>query len=123
MNEATPTADVTESATTDEIRIEYHPKSRKPARVCSIEEYNSESTQPQCATVAEPWWPDFKSREDFSFAEIILQGHLSNELSDKLIKLFNRCMEGKGEFMLKGHVDVESAWKRASSRVTAVSQP
>jgi hypothetical protein len=122
MIEAAPTAHVADGVTTDEIRTEYHPKSGKPTKVCRFEEYNSDSTLPRHTTVADPWWPDFKSREDFSYAEIIHQAHLSNDLSDKLIKLINRCLEGKGEFTFKGHADVETAWKCASSRLTAVSQ-
>jgi hypothetical protein len=50
---------------------------------------------------------------DFEYAEIIRQAHLSSELSDKLIELINRRIEGKGEFTFKGHADVETACQRA----------
>jgi hypothetical protein len=47
---------------------------------------------------------------------------MSSNVSEKLIKLINWCLDGKGAFTLKGHADVENAWKRASLRVTAVSK-
>jgi len=122
VTEATPLADVTSGGTTDKIRTEYHPRSRKRAKVCSLEEYGSEFTHRRCPTFIEPWWPDFNSREDFLYAELVLQANMSSDVSDKLIKLINWCLDGKGAFTLKGHADVENAWKRASPRVTAVSK-
>jgi hypothetical protein len=122
VTEAAPLADATSGATTDKIRTEYHPRSRKRAKVCGLEEYGSEFTHRRRPTFIEPWWPDFNSQEDFLYAELVLQANMSSDISDKLIKLINRCLDGKGAFTLKGHADVENAWKRASPRVTAVSK-
>jgi hypothetical protein len=119
-SEAAPPADVTDSIA-DEIRIEYHPKSRKHAKFCRFEEYDSESTHRQCPAVTEPWWPSFNTREDFLFTELIHEARLNNQLLEKLIKLVNRCIDRKGVFTFKGPADVEAAWKRASSTVTTVS--
>jgi hypothetical protein len=117
-------ADVTGGATIiDEIRTEYHPRSHKLDSVCSFEEYGSGSTKRKCPTIvdSEPWWPNFNSLEDFLYAELTLQANLNSETSEKLIKLINRCIDGKGTFTYKSHVDVENAWKRASSTAMPVS--
>jgi hypothetical protein len=113
MIEATPTDHVTDGATIDKIRVEYHPKSRKPPKVCHIEEYDSGSTRGRHTPAADPWWPDFKSQGDFEYTEIVLRAHLSNELSDKLISLINRCIEGKDELTFKGQADVENCYGRS----------
>ena len=121
VTEDAPPADVTDGVTVDGIRVEYHPRSRKPARVCPFEEYDSEFTHRQRTVVTEPWWPHFNSREDFLFAELVHEARLSSELLDRLIKLVNRCIDEKGALTFKGPGDVEAAWKRASSTVTTVS--
>ena len=92
-------------------------------QVRPFEEYDSGSTNCKRPDVvdSEPWWPNFNSLEDFLYAELILKAHLNSEVSDKLIKLINRCLDGKGTFSYKSHADVENAWKRASSTVTGVS--
>jgi hypothetical protein len=47
---------------------------------------------------------------------------MSSDVSDKFIKFINRCLDGKGAFTLRGHADVENAWKRASPRVAAAGK-
>jgi hypothetical protein len=121
VSEAAPPAGVTNGATIDEIRTEYHPSSRKHAKVRRSEEYHSESTNRQCPTVTEPWWPNFNTQEDFLFAELVHEARLNDQLLEKLINVVNRCIDGKGVFTFKSPADVEAVWERASSTVTTVS--
>jgi hypothetical protein len=119
--DSAPPADVEPSADMvgcDTVRTEYHPRSRRPAKVCLLDDYDTSSNQG--CSVAEPWWLFFKTREDFLFSEILHHGHLNNDLSERLIKLVNLCLAGKGVFTIKRHADIEGAWERASSRLTSV---
>ena len=114
-------ANVTDDVTPDEIRTEYHPRSRRPAKVSRF--YLNESgasTQRQRPTLA-PWWPFFRSREDFLIAEIFLECRIGRDHSDRLIKLIDACVNGKGLFTLKGVSDVEAAWDQASLKLAPVS--
>lgn len=104
----------------DTIRTEYHPRSRRPAKVCLLDDYDTSSHQGCQDPVAEPWFPFFNTREDFLFAKILHDGHLNNDLSERLIKLVNLCLTGKGVFTIKRSADIEGAWGRASSRLTSV---
>jgi hypothetical protein len=113
-------ADVTDDAATSEIRTEYHPRSRRPAKVSHFDSGYGASTQRQRPTPSS-WWPFFRSREDFLIAEILLKSHLPRDESDMLIKLIDACVNGKGLFTLKGILDVEAAWDRASLKLAPVS--
>jgi hypothetical protein len=64
----------------------------------------------------------FNTQEDFLFSEILHQGHLSRDLSEKLIKLVNLCLSGNGVFTINRYAEIEAAWEaeRASSRLTSV---
>lgn len=113
-------ADATDDATTNEIRTEYHPRSRRPAKVGHFDSEYGTSTRRQRPTLA-PWWPFFRSREDFLIAEILLKSHLPRDQLDALIKLIDSCLNGKGLFTFKGVVDVEAAWDQASLKLAPVS--
>ena len=69
-------ANVTDDATPDEIRTEYHPRSRRPAKVGHVNSEYGASTQRERPALA-PWWPFFRMREDFLVAEILLESHLA----------------------------------------------
>jgi len=101
-------ADVTDDAMTNEIRTEYHPRSQRPAKVSHFDLEYGTSTQRQRPTVS-PWWPFFRSWEDFLVTEILLKSCLPRDQSDRLIKLIYACVNGKGLFMLKGVLDVKAA--------------
>jgi hypothetical protein len=117
-----PSLDATSVDTTDgapniEIRTEYHPRSHKPAKVSCVKEAGSSAHR----STTEPWWPYFNTIDDFLLAEILLEGALSSELVERLIKLINRCMEGKGSLTFKGAKDIENAWEHVSLRLAPVS--
>jgi hypothetical protein len=52
-------ANITDDATTNKIRTEYHPRSNRPAKVGHIDLEYGASTQHECPTLA-PWWPFFR---------------------------------------------------------------
>jgi hypothetical protein len=114
-------ANVTDGATTNKSRTEYHPRSRRSAKVGQFnsEEYGA-STQRQRPTPV-PWWPFFRSLEDFLVSELLLECHLSKDQADKLIKIIDSCVNGKGLFTLKSFSDVEAAWDQASLKLAPVS--
>src|SRR6266851_1816850 len=114
-------ANVPDGATTNESRTEYHPRSCRPAKVghFNSEEYGA-STQRQCPTSV-PWWPFFRSKEDFLISELLQECHLSKGQLDRLIKIIDSCVNRKGLFMLKSFSDVEAAWDQASLKLAPVS--
>ena len=57
---------------------------------------------------SEPWLPFFEMREDFLLAEIILEGCLGSELSDRLLKIFDICNTSKGRVTRQAGVDKRS---------------
>lgn len=70
---------------------------------------------------SEPWLPFFETREDFLLAEVILEGCLGSELSDRLLKIFDTCNAGKGRVTLKNFQQLQTAWERASLKLSPVS--
>jgi len=50
-----------------------------------------------------------------------MESGLSEEQSERLIKLIHRCIEGKGLFTFSSIEDVEAARERASMQMTLVS--
>ncbi|KAH9961701.1 hypothetical protein BGW80DRAFT_1181151, partial [Lactifluus volemus] len=101
---------------TYEIQTEYHPRSRRCAETFPAENYGG--GPPRVVPHAEPWAPFFNTHEDFLLSEILLEGGISKDLSDKLIKLVNRCVSGKGTLTLTSYSEVLAAWERASLKLT-----
>jgi hypothetical protein len=109
---------VVDNAAANTIHTEYHPKSGKRTTVGHFKEYVA-AAEPQLA--GKPWWPFFKSEDDFIFSEILLEGRISKALSERLIKLIKRCSDEQGSFTISNYADIESAWDCASSKLTPVS--
>jgi hypothetical protein len=55
----------------DDIKVEYHPKSRKPLMTYHIHEYTGWYTSPLISPPPEPWKP-FRSHLDFELEELML---------------------------------------------------
>ncbi|KAH9170626.1 hypothetical protein EDB89DRAFT_1853308 [Lactarius sanguifluus] len=91
---------------TDKITTEYHPNSGRPPRTQSFDEYNGEhqffSSPP--AGSAEPWLPFFNTREDFEFAEILMESHMN-----------------KGTLTFSNYSDLQTAWDCVASQLTPFS--
>jgi len=80
------------------------------------------SRKPSSSRNPEPWSPFFKSREDFEISEILLKAGTAEGDFERLIKIFKRCLDGKGSFNITKYSDVRRAWKRASSQLTPTTQ-
>ncbi|KAH9985474.1 hypothetical protein BJV74DRAFT_775672, partial [Russula compacta] len=53
---------------------------------------------------------------------ILIDSSLSNAQLDKLLKLINHCIDGKGTLMLSRHADLQAAWDHASLKLTPFKQ-
>ncbi|KAH9021110.1 hypothetical protein EDB83DRAFT_2508328 [Lactarius deliciosus] len=108
---------------TDKITTEYHPNSGRPPRTQSFDEYNDEhqffSSRPTGS--AEPWLPFFNTREDFEFAEILMESNMSKVQSERLIKLVKLCLNRKGTLTFSNYSDLQTTWDRAASQLTPFS--
>ena len=60
-------------------------------------------------------------RKDFLLSEVLCEGCISNEQTDRLLKIVNLCISGKGSLTLVTHADVDAAWERASLWLTPMS--
>ncbi len=107
--------------TTDEITTEYHPNSRRPPETQPFEEYGRKRQFFSPPPSAEPWRPFFNTREDFVFAEILMEARVDRDRSDRLIKLIKLCLDGKGALTFSNYSDVLTAWECAASQLTPVS--
>jgi len=121
-----PLANVVDDITANEVGTEYHPKGHRGAKAARLEANGPHHSTPflHCSddsAVHDPWWPFFNTREDFILAELLSEGHISKDLSDKLIKLFHHCFTGKGKLTITSVADIDAAWQRASSTLTPVS--
>lgn len=110
---ATQTTGPLDGPTTDEVTTEYHPNSRRLPETQSFEEYGRKHRFFSPPPNAEPWRPFFNSREDFVFAEILLEAGMNKDQSERLVKLFNLCLDGKGAFTFSNYSDIQAAWGRA----------
>jgi hypothetical protein len=70
---------------------------------------------------AEPWRPFFNTREDFEFAEILMEAGVNKGHSDRLLKLFKKCLSGDGTLSYNNYSDVKTSWDRAAVQLTPVS--
>jgi hypothetical protein len=106
----------------DDIMTEYHPCSGKPTKVEHFGDYGrTDKTTKSSPYDKEPWKPFFHSRQDFMFAEVVLQAGLTKNQCETLMDTFHCCLRGEGTFSLQKYDDIESAWERASRALTTVS--
>ncbi|KAH9083307.1 hypothetical protein EDB83DRAFT_2502427 [Lactarius deliciosus] len=123
LKEAAQTTGPPDGPMTDKITTEYHPNSGRPPRTQSFDEYNDEhqffSSRPTGS--AEPWLPFFNTREDFEFAEILMESNMSKVQSERLIKLVKLCLNRKGTLTFSNYSDLQTTWDRAASQLTPFS--
>jgi hypothetical protein len=115
-----PLAEQVQAADGD-TRINYHPRSGKPSEAYRPKAYSARKRSSRDKPDSKFWWPFFKTREDFLISEILIDSGLSNAQLDKLLKLINRCINGKGTLTLSRHADLQAAWDHASLKLTPVS--
>ena len=105
-----------------EVRIEFHPNSRRSPIVLSPDKFKRWSSgdgDPAPPCVEEPWLP-FRSREDFEFAQLVHNAALNKKQVDCLVKLIKRCERNPGTFTFEGVQDVDNSWEDASKLLTPV---
>jgi hypothetical protein len=110
-----------------EIKISYHPASKRPEQRFSIDENlpgvsastGSRSSDPVAAEA--PWHP-FRSRLDFEIAELSLNAHLSKADTEHLLSIIRRCIETPEQFTLSSHKDLSDYWDMARSMTDSVSR-
>ncbi|KAH9993321.1 hypothetical protein BJV74DRAFT_884434 [Russula compacta] len=115
-----PLAEQVQAADGD-TQIKYHPRSGKPSKAYCPKVYSTRKSSSHDKPDLKPWWPFFKTCEDFLISEILIDSGLSNAQLDKLLKLINRCINSKGTLMLSRHADLQAAWDYASLKLTPVS--
>ncbi|KAF8273399.1 hypothetical protein EI94DRAFT_1564102 [Lactarius quietus] len=106
------------STTFNGIQTRYHPKSGRPATTRLVDGLSSAPPPSTYQVQTEPWSPYFETREDFMISEVILDGCLGIELLDKLLRIIDLCIAGKGKVTLKTFSQVQSAWERASMKLS-----
>lgn len=106
----------------DDIRIEYHPKSKKATETFRFEDYNSHIRKNFHIPIdTEPWKP-FRSRLDYEVAALIHETHMNNSQTKTLLELIHHCISDPGSFTIDGATDLAKIWDAArGSRASGVS--
>jgi hypothetical protein len=120
-------ADNNQGAHLHEIKISYHPASKRPEQRFGINEdppsasASTGSQPPDPAAAQTPWHP-FCSRLDFEIAELSLNAHLSKADTENLLSIIRRCIESPEQFTLWSHKDLSEYWDLARSMTDSVSK-
>jgi hypothetical protein len=108
-----------------DVKIIYHPNSRRAERVLSAAIFQAEQdeiAQPPQPSSTRPWLP-FSTRLDFEVAELMLHAGMNAGLVDRTIQLFKRAkdrIDPEDDFSLKNNTHVQSLWEKAGERATRV---
>lgn len=109
-------------STTDIFTIRYHPHSGRPSERRTFTDYIHKQQSSRVPLVNdEPWRPFFNTREDFEFAQILMEAGVTKDHSDRLLKLFKKCLSGNGVLTYSNHSEIKASWDRAETKLTAVS--
>ena len=105
----------------DDIKVEYHPASGREEHVFRFEEYERErSTAHLCDDV--PWHP-FSCRDDFEFADALLQSGMRRKQVETVLRIMKRISESQSNFSLWSYKALESAWEQAALFHAKVHMP
>ena len=124
MREPTPpsvaqTAGSSDGLGTHKFTVEYHPNSGRASE--TLEEHHSSKRQSSTRPPkVEPWYPFFKTREDFMFSEVLMEIGTSRGQFERLLTVVKACIDGKGSLSLSNYSDMKGAWERASTQLTPV---
>ena len=107
---------------TIDFTIIYYPDSGRPEERQTLVDYSHIQRSSNLPPVNdEPWRPFFNTREDFKFAEILMEAGVSKGHSDRLLKLFKKCLSGNGTLTYSNYLDIKSSWDRTAEKLTPVS--
>jgi len=120
-------ADNNQATQLHDIKISYHPASKRPEQRFGINEdlpsasASTGSQPPDPAAAQTPWHP-FRSRLDFEIAELSLNAHLSKADTENLLSIIRQCIETPEQFTLSSHKDLSEYWDLARSMTESVSK-
>ena len=107
---------------TDDIyTTEYHPHSTRDPERQNFTEYSKQRSSHPPISNAELWRPFFNTCEDFEFAEILMEAGVNKGQSDRLLKLFRKCLSGDGTLTYSNYSEIQSSWEHAAPQLTPVS--
>lgn len=102
----------------DDIKVEYHPHSRRRTAIHHFEDYRREASSCSIPTEEEPWRP-FLCRNDFEFARVAMEAALKPAQVNALISLIHKVALGE-RFTLSNERGLSKIWKLASQKLTPV---
>ncbi|KAF5387276.1 hypothetical protein D9757_006821 [Collybiopsis confluens] len=108
----------------DDIKIEYHPASGKPARIMRFQEYGEQRTHDSGSEdVPDPTpWKPWRSRVDFEVAALALESFMSEDQTNRLIDILNRVACGRDNFTLVDHKETQKLWDLAAEQTVKFQQ-
>ncbi|KAJ3509806.1 hypothetical protein NMY22_g16171 [Coprinellus aureogranulatus] len=102
---------------TDDIKIETHPSSKIPPKVCSYDAYNANLPTPdpkiQGPSSCAPWFP-FMSKIDFELAQFMQDHRFNDSQTDALLSLIARIKKKPDDFHLVDVRHVNELWDGAA---------
>jgi len=97
----------------DDIKVEYHPHSKKATETFHFENYKANQPAKYATPIdPEPWKP-FCSLLDFEFAEFMLEAHLNDSQCATLLSLVKCTNEDPKAFTFSNTKDLKECWKHA----------
>ncbi|KAF9537471.1 hypothetical protein CPC08DRAFT_651734 [Agrocybe pediades] len=118
-----PTQDQSDPGNQWDIKIEYHPHSKrraehlkahqfrrpqKPANQASQGNKDSEKSA-ETSETATPWHP-FRSRLDFEISDFVQGANLNSGQIERLLALMTECADNPTSFTLSGNQDLKNLW-------------
>ncbi|GJF00192.1 hypothetical protein PsYK624_164720 [Phanerochaete sordida] len=97
----------------NDIKVEYHPNSGRGTSTYHFENWTKERPTVQLED-KEPWRP-FNSRDDYEFANAVLQSGMKSEQVAVVLDIMHRMVGGQSDFTFKAPRDVDAAWELARS--------
>ncbi|THH17255.1 hypothetical protein EUX98_g9164 [Antrodiella citrinella] len=104
----------------NDVKIFYHPNSKRATKILNHEEYRRTSQTPRPQPDERPWRP-FRSRGDFEFAELALDAGLNNPQTDAFLAYIRRLLSGTVELTLQSSADLNKVWESASDSHVSVT--
>ncbi|THH16568.1 hypothetical protein EUX98_g9282 [Antrodiella citrinella] len=97
----------------NDIKIQYHPHSKRATKVLDHEDYRriSQTSRPQ--PNERPWRP-FRTRGDFEFAELALDAGLNSPQTDAFLAYIHRVLSGQAKLTLQSSGDLNKVWESAA---------
>ncbi|PSS29880.1 hypothetical protein PHLCEN_2v2629, partial [Hermanssonia centrifuga] len=95
----------------NDIKIEYHPKTKIPSRIYWFADYGQDcNTTPASAFASDPWLPGFDNCLDFEFAELVLECTINRKQIDRLIGIAHCVANDPLQFLFTKYDDLKNAW-------------